>query len=200
MTESEKPKGHVIDPTHLPAGFPTHRHSPAFWEALGRAVASFGFLEETLARAIFGFTGTRKIPEKDAEAEFEKWLATLKRTLSDSLGPLIDTYGKAVRGHQDANIPNFDTLLADLRKATKLRNVICHGSWRPPDANGFSTTFYVDKKEGVFTSPVDIAYLQQIQTGVAEVTAGVVNSFTYMGWQFPGTSGPGNPVFQSSKG
>jgi hypothetical protein len=35
----------------LPPGFPTQAHSPAFWEALGRAVATFGFLGEMLGKA-----------------------------------------------------------------------------------------------------------------------------------------------------
>ncbi len=35
--------------TSLPPSFPTHQHSPKFWEQLGRTVATFGCLEEVRA-------------------------------------------------------------------------------------------------------------------------------------------------------
>lgn len=50
----------IIDRDNLPGMFPTHRHEPEFWEHLGRAIASFGFLEEVLGKAIFAFTATRR--------------------------------------------------------------------------------------------------------------------------------------------
>lgn len=40
----------VVDVDALPGRFPTHLHEPAFWESLGRAVATFGFLEEILGK------------------------------------------------------------------------------------------------------------------------------------------------------
>jgi hypothetical protein len=39
-------KRFIADIENLPASFPTQRHSAAFWENLGRTVATFGFLEE----------------------------------------------------------------------------------------------------------------------------------------------------------
>jgi hypothetical protein len=39
-------KGFRIDQNGVPPQFPTHLHSSVFWEHLGRAVATFGFLEE----------------------------------------------------------------------------------------------------------------------------------------------------------
>lgn len=61
----------VVAFDRLPPGFPTHGHAPAFWEALGRAVATFGFLEETFAKAIFAFTGMREISEEQITAAYE---------------------------------------------------------------------------------------------------------------------------------
>jgi hypothetical protein len=94
-----EPKRSVVAFDRLPPSFPTQAHAPAFWEALGRAVATFGFLEETLGRAIFAYTGMREIPEEQINAAYEKWTLTLQHALSDALGNLIDTYGKAVREH-----------------------------------------------------------------------------------------------------
>ena len=36
----------IVDMNTLRVHFPTHRHSAAFWESLGRTVATYGFLEE----------------------------------------------------------------------------------------------------------------------------------------------------------
>lgn len=194
MTSESKIEGFAVDLDRLPANFPTHRHEAEFWEALGRAVATLGFLEEVLGKAIFAFTATRQIPPDQIEIEYEKWLSILERALVDPLGGLIDSYGSAARKHQ--NVPTYlDDLLKKLREAAVWRNTICHGSWRTPDEQGRSLPLYVDKKRGVFETPIDIAALKQLHRHVAELACAVVNTVTQMGYQFPGSKGPGKPVF-----
>jgi hypothetical protein len=194
VTSESKKEGFAVDLDRLPANFPTHRHEAEFWEALGRAVATFGFLEEVLGKAIFAFTATRQIPPDQIEIEYEKWLPTLERALVDPLGGLIDSYGSAARKHQ--NVPtHLDDLLEKLREAAVWRNTICHGSWRAPDEQGRSLPLYVDKKRGVFETPIDTAAVKQLQRHVAELACAVVNTVTQMGYQFPGSKGPGKPVF-----
>lgn len=195
MGEGE-PTRYIVDCKNLPRNFPTHRHSAEFWGALGRTVATFGFLEEVLGKAIFSFTATRQFPEDQIEAEFENWLPTLERALSDPLGGLIATYGKVVRENKAATIINLDDLLVSLRDASVIRNVLCHGSWRVPDEQGRSVPFFVDKKNRVFETAIDISYLNQVRQHVAELACEVVTTVTHMGWQFPGSSGPGNPIFK----
>lgn len=165
--------GYVIQRSALPPGFPTHRHTPAFWESLGRAVATFGFLEDALCKAIFALTATTHSDEKEIEAAYNAWLPTLERALVDPLGNLIDVYGKALRNNQGANVENLDVLLTDLRSASALRNVICHGSWPPPDSKGATVPFFVNKKREAFQSPVDIAFLQQLQKSAADLACAV---------------------------
>ncbi|MEP1535541.1 MAG: recombinase family protein [Paracoccaceae bacterium] len=46
MSAEETVNRTIIDRESLPEMFPTHRHDPEFWEHLGRAIASIGFLEE----------------------------------------------------------------------------------------------------------------------------------------------------------
>ena len=191
-------KRFVVDIKNLPASFPTHRHSAVFWENLGRTVATFGFLEEVLGKAIFAFTATTRYPESEAEAAFEKWLPTLERALIDPLAGLIDAYSKAVRGNSEATITNLDDLLGELRKASVIRKVLCHGSWRKPDANGKSLPLFVNRQKMVWDAPVDIAFLQQAQRAVAELACEVMNTVTHMGWQFPGARGPGKTIFEKS--
>jgi hypothetical protein len=190
-------KRHVIDVDkrfELYPNYPTHRHSAEFWEALGRAVATFGFLEETLGTAIYAMTATKVIDESDVQAEFDKWLSTLQKALSDPLGALIDTYGKSVRENQSSTISNLDDLLNDLREASQVRNILCHGSWRAPDAKGCSLPLFVKWDGKIFQTPIDVNYLTQVQRHVAELIFAIMNTITHMGYQFPGNIGPGKKI------
>ncbi len=93
MEETSKKQGFVVALDSLPPLFPTHLHSPEFWEQRGRTVATFGCLEEVLGKAIFALTATVRYDEAEIrydEAEiqgaFERWLPTLERALTDPLG------------------------------------------------------------------------------------------------------------------
>jgi hypothetical protein len=189
-------KGFRVDQNGVPPQFPTHLHSSVFWEHFGRAVATFGFLEEVLGKAIFALTATVGCPEAEIEAAYKNWQPVLERALFDPLGNLIDAYGKAARNHPDFTVVTLDDLLTELHKAAVLRNVLCHGSWRKPDADGRSVPFFVNRRLEVFEDSVDVAYLQQTQEGVVGLILNVVNSVTLMGLQFPGSKGPGEVVFK----
>jgi hypothetical protein len=186
---------YIIDQARLPTDYPTHTQSAVFWEALGRAVGTFGFLEEVLGKAIFALTATRPYSDADIASAYEEWLVKLERSLSDPLGNLIDTYGKAMRDHPEATISNRDDLLKDLRAASKIRNVLCHGSWRMPDSRGASIPFYVNKQSERFDTPIDKPWLEGTRSHVLELICAVINSVTHMGFQFPSSSGPGIPVW-----
>lgn len=142
-------KGAIIDTNELPKYYPTHHHKPEFWEALGRAVATFGFLEEVLGKAIFALTGTRQYAASEVNDAYAKWLPTLKGALSNPLGNLIDVYEKSVRDHPYSTTANIDELLTDLRKASVYRNALCHGSWQTPNKQGASKPLFVNKNGGV---------------------------------------------------
>lgn len=86
MANDHDRKSYIVDIAGLPPAFPTHLHSEEFWASLGRTVATFGFLEETLGKAIFAFTATREYPADEINEAYEKWLPTLQRALSDPLG------------------------------------------------------------------------------------------------------------------
>ncbi len=183
-----------VDVANLPACFPTHLHSPSFWEWLGRTVATFGLLEDTLARAIFAFTGTKRYPPEEIEVAFERWIPSLVQAHSDTLNPLIDKYAAAVRAHPDAQFKNLDDLVAHLREASKIRNAICHGAWMPPNPNGVSELRYFNKKGEFFDSHINELFLRQLQQHATELVVAIVDSVTVMGFQFPGSSGPGIPI------
>lgn len=184
----------IIDRKNLPAEFPTHAHAAAFWQELGRVVATFGFLEEVLGKAIFAFTATRNYKPDEVETAYQAWLPQLERALTDQIWNLAESYGKAVRENPNATITNVDQLVEDIKNATVIRNVLCHGSWRSPNANGASVPLFVNRKKEVFDTPIDIAYLKQVRAHVTELACSVIDTVTHVGWQFPGSSGPGKPI------
>jgi hypothetical protein len=194
---NEQPSRYIVDQSGLPENYPTHTHDADFWECLGRTVATFGFLEEVLTKAIFAFTATTDYSEENIEEAFAEWLPKLERSLSDQLGSLINTYGKAVRDNSEATIESLGDLLSDLREASKVRNVLCHGSWKAPDKNGASTPFFVNRQKERFETPIDISFLKQVQKHTTELICAVVNSVTHMGWQFPGSTGPGKVIWDN---
>ena len=131
MTDIKK---YYIEPESLPELFPTHKHEPAFWEVLGRTVATFGFLEEILGKAIFALTATKPYSEEDIQAAYEAWYKKLEKALTDQLSYLTKSYDKSLREHPQSTITNIDELIEQLNEAAKIRNVICHGSWRTPES------------------------------------------------------------------
>lgn len=189
----------VIDRAGLPTDFPTHRHTATFWESLGRTVATFAFLEDVLCKAIFAFSATKPYSDAEINEAYEQWLPKLQQALSDQLRGLINTYGKAVREHPDATVANLTELLDDMIAASKIRNVLCHGSWRIPDQNGASVPFFVSKQNESFETPIDEVWLEQTRQHVVTLICAVINSVTDMGWQFPGSTGPGVPIWNSGK-
>lgn len=183
----------IVDKTRLPDTFPTHLLSAAFWEQLGRVVGTFGALEEVLGKAVFALTGTRRYAEAEAQQVLEVWGKMLEHALKDPLGPLIESFEKAVREHPEATLQNPDDLLAALREASKVRNALCHGSWQSPDELGRSKPLFVDKQLNVFDTAVDIPFLQQTQRHAAELMCEVINTVTHMGIQFPGSRSSDRP-------
>lgn len=186
----------IVDRDQLPPLFPTHGHSPQFWERLGRAIATFGFLEEVLGKAIFAFTATRSYGPEEIDAVYRAWLPQLERALTDQLWNLAESYRKAARDNPGTTTENIDELVEGIKNATTIRNVLCHGSWRTPNAKGASVPFFVDRQKRVFDAAIDITYLEQVQAHVAELACSVVDTVTHMGWQFPGGAGPGKPIVE----
>ena len=178
----------------MPEYFPTMHINSQFWESLGRTVGTFGYLEEVLGKAIFALTATQKYnTEEDLQNAYAEWTKILEKALSDQLGRLIGSYEQAMQAHA-VEIVGFADLIANLKLAAQIRNVLCHGSWRMPDDNGQSVPFFVNNKTEVFDTPIDTRYLAKTQRATAELACEVINTVTSMGWQFPGSNGPGKAI------
>ena len=100
-----------------------------------------------------------------------------------------------MKEYSDGGTSEIEDLLDHLSKASRMRNVLCHGSWGIPDETGASKPLFVERKgEMMFDMAIDGAFLDQVRQHVVELACAVINQVTTMGWQFPGSLGPGRPV------
>jgi hypothetical protein len=195
MNEIDKPKCYVIDRDKLDPDFPTQFQSSELWEELGRTVASFGFLEEMLGKAIYALTGTKEFdPAGDPEA-FNDWIKTLEKALTGQLGALIDRYAQALRENNRTNKNDYIDQIAGLKAANGIRNALCHGSWGKPDEEGRTVPKFVNRKLEVFETAVDLNFLRQTRAALRDMICDVLDSVTSVGYQFPGSGSPGEQLW-----
>lgn len=167
--------------------WPTNYHEPEFWEALGRAIATISLLEETLKKSIYVITGARKVSNEDREnEEFKAWLKGLETTISNPLSSLIKRYEEAVRKNEKFLTTDFESLLKELQGLKEWRNILCHGSWRPPNDDGKSCPIFVKKNGDIFRGEIDLDLLRNIRVESAKMICILMNNITSNGFQFPG--------------
>ena len=186
----------LVNRDSVPALYPTHFNTPEFWEHLGRAIGACGFLEEVLGKAIFAITATREYNSEEIEAAYQEWLPQLEQALTDQLWNLAEKYGRAARDNAATTTENISELVDDIKKVVPIRNALCHGSWRPPDNNGSSIPFFVNRKMQKFDTAIDIEFLKDVRAHVAGLAFSVIDTVTHMGWLFPGGAGPGTPIME----
>lgn len=187
----------IIERSGLPPAFPTHSQDASFWEALGRAVAAFGFLEWTLQRAIFALTGDQPAPEEEAErqAALNAWQKDLEGALKATLGLLAAGFERAVENHPRTDKDYAAEVVADIRATAPLRNAIGHACWQPVSALVAKPCF-VSRNLEVLESEIDIAWLEQLHRHVAQLALDVMDTVTATGLAFPGRTNP----LQASRG
>lgn len=99
-----------------------------FAEALGRAVAGFGFLEEALKHAIHALSRDR-LGDTPSESELDAWVTRMEQVQGDSLGTLIESFvASCLRCGAKRDLSEA------LRTIRDRRNVLCHASWKPVPA------------------------------------------------------------------
>ena len=187
-----------VERNKLPAEWPTHRGTPAFWEELGRTVAAFGFLEDTLARACFALTATREYADSgEAEAAFPKWRTKLERSLTDTLASLTSKIGEAFENDDRVPADVGSDIVRRLHKLAVWRNALCHGAWVRFDADGSAWLRYF-RRTGDGPEALDRSLsseeIASIRAGAVDVTICLVDVVAHTGVRFPGTTPPSMDV------
>ena len=188
----------IVDRARLPEDWPTNRGSSAFWEQLGRSVATFSHLEDMMARAWFGLTATREFEDMEqAEAAFPEWEKALKETLSDSLHSLSKKLNKAFGDDNRVSNEVADAYLARLDELRVWRNALCHGAWQGFHEDGtVGLRHFRRGNEGPesLENRLSVETLFSIRAATVEATADLVDILSTAGVRFPGTTLPGAPV------
>ncbi len=188
----------VVDRARLPDDWPTNKGSSAFWEQLGRTVATFSYLEDMMARAWFGLTATRQFEDMEqAEAAFPQWEKALKESLTDSLRSLTDKLKRSF--NDDDRVPDevAGAFLARLEELRVWRNALCHGAWqdfREDDTVGLRYFRRGDAGPEGLEDHLSVEILCAIRTATADLTADLVDILSAAGVRFPGTALPGAAV------
>ena len=188
----------VVDRARLPQDWPTNRGSPAFWEELGRTVAALTHLEDMLARAHFGLTGSRAFANMDeARAAFPEWEKALRASLTDSLGPLTEKLGKALRDDDRVADEVAANVLSRLNDLRVWRNALCHGAWQGFAADGSTSLRHfrhgADGPE-LLENRLTIEEIASIRAETVRLTVDVVDIVSAAGVRFPGTALPGTDL------
>ncbi len=195
MQETDNRKCYIIDRDKLHIDYPTQFHDRLFWEELGRTIATFGFIEEMLGKAIFVLTGSQKFDPDGYPEAFNKWIKTLEKALTDQLGGLINSYEKALADNQRTKGIDHSVRLAELKKAKEIRNVLCHGSWYKPDDQGRAVPKFVNRELMVFETPVDVPFLKQTRAALKDIACDILDSVTSVGYQFTRSGSSGEQIW-----
>lgn len=157
-------------------------------------MATFGYLEEVLAFAIFAFSSERRFPDLEVGKRFDEWLPEFVKDLQETLPTLIEKYRVAVQQNQRVNFFGLDEVIEQMRTIVHLRNALCHASWKRPDAEGRSFPLFIRRSGEMLDGPIDVSFLKQTQLATADMARVVIETVTRMGWQFPGIPSPGEPL------
>ena len=116
--------------SHSAPNWPTHEGSAGFWEELGRTVATFGMLEDTLGKALFTATAQKQVSEgKELEREMAAWGAKVISGFSDTLGGLTKNIKVAWKQDGGGLSAEHAKVLKEIEELAKERNRLCHGAW-----------------------------------------------------------------------
>lgn len=134
--------------------------------ALGQCVASFGWLEEIIKRAIYALDRAR-LADDLTEEELQTWLTHIGAIADDSMGTLIEQLDAAMRRHPGLRDRNRITdRLGEIRLH---RNLLCHASWRPTADKARWHPAFVNTRGEVQREPLDIAALERIREATVEI-------------------------------
>ena len=190
--------GGAVDTKRTDSHWPTHRCPAEFWEELGRTVATFGFLEDSLQRANLAVTATRKYGSvQEAEEAFMTWERELELSMDETLGALVRRFVTALKNDARYSPSEEDEIERKLQSVAWWRNALCHGAWTDYDSNsGHATLRYWPKKKWreQLDRPITRGDLARVRRTTVEVTILIIDAVTMRGIQFPGSNFPGRSV------
>ncbi|MCY4541021.1 MAG: hypothetical protein OXB95_01295 [Rhodobacteraceae bacterium] len=140
----------IFDRSSFPENCLTHHGTAEFWEELGRTIASFSFLEYSVANADFALSSTHQFKTKEEfEAAYKSWEKILQASLTGGLKQRIALLKAHFNG--DDRIPKSVAkgIVCRLKEIVDWRNVLCHGAWLQFNEDGsISRRFFKRDSKG----------------------------------------------------
>ena len=97
---------------------------------MGRTIATFGMLEDTLGKALFTATAQKHVAEgKELEREMAAWEKPVTKGLSDALTMVSGKVKAAWKEHDGELSAEHATIIEEIKELAKERNRLCHGAW-----------------------------------------------------------------------
>lgn len=154
--------------------------APSVWHELpeplaleiGRAVASFGHLEDMLKRAIFALD-QRRLPASIHDRDFRSWLRRMDHVAADLLGTLIERLERTLAREGRAD----PELIAQLDEVKSWRNLLCHANWQP--RGGAWQPIFANTKGEIFDGtldPLDIRAIRDMSLDSARRVARIIEA------------------------
>jgi len=132
-----------------------------FAAELGQAIAAFGWLEEVIKRTLYALE-RKRLARDLSDAELKRWLHQMDALADDSMGTLIEQLDAALRRHP--GIPDRIALNERLLAIKRLRNLLCHASWRPTGRHDLWHPAFVNTKGEPYPDDIALADLSAIRT------------------------------------
>ncbi|WP_142662288.1 hypothetical protein [Paracoccus laeviglucosivorans] len=159
----------------------THYDLPTDFAAmLGQCVASFGWLEEILKRAIFALDRARLADDLTPQ-ELQVWLLRMGTIADDSMGTLIERLDSSIRRHP--GLGDRDAITDQLHMVKRHRNHLCHASWRPTADKELWHPAFVNTRGEPFDHALSIGDLQAILRETVEIGQRVIGVMRATGIQ-----------------
>ncbi len=130
-----------------------------FAKELGQAIAAFGWLEEVLKRTLYALE-RKRLAQDLGNAELKRWLHQMDELADDSMGTLIEQLDAALRRHP--GVPDRIALNDQLLELKRMRNLLCHASWRPTKRRDCWHPAFVNTKGEPY--PEDISQAELVAT------------------------------------
>ena len=144
---------------HLHPDWPLSRDNSAFWEELGKTVAMFGDLEDTLTSACYGLTKPPAHPSNlraEQVPAYLEWYARVEASRTDAMRVATDRFVRLLK--EGGRVPHTvrDEIRSQLEELRRWRNALCHGAWHgfSGDGAGVLSHYYMEKKRVVRFPPM----------------------------------------------
>ena len=170
----------------VPDGWPTYELPADLCEELGRTIATFGFLEYVIKRAVLELS---RPAETISDSVYKEWERSLEISATAAMKWLTGRLEELLEPDSRLSQERVTRIVEVIREKADLRNALCHGTWTQYDpASGDATLQYFPRNDPRHSQFVlSRAILARVRYETAEVAREVMGAVK---WKVPGFPRP----------